>query len=187
MNFTYHRYNKDTHLKFLIDYTIINTDLGKILAAHLDNHLCWLSFINSGRDELTSLQSCFPKHTHQEKKSPQLKAWVNQIIANTGNEAHGEIPLLLKGTDFQYKVWRQLLKIKPGKTLSYSELATKAGNPKASRAVGSAVGKNPICIAIPCHRIIRADGGLGGFSGGIENKKALLLRENPERWACLSS
>ncbi len=165
-----------------IEYRIVDTSLGELLAGSLDKQLCWLSFVNSGRNELDSLQRRFPKHSLNQKQSTQLKQWAEQIAGNTTEDINGEIPLFLKGTDFQYRVWQQLLAIKKGQTLSYSELATNTGNPKASRATGSAVGKNPICIAVPCHRIIRADGGLGGFSGGIDNKKTLLLRENQERW-----
>lgn len=77
------------------------------------------------------------------------------------------------GTDFQKQVWKVLLEIPFGKTLSYHQVAERIGNPKASRAVGGAVGANPILIAIPCHRIIRGDGSLGGFSAGLDNKVIL--------------
>lgn len=80
----------------------------------------------------------------------------------------------LKGTDFQKSVWQALLKIPYGKTSSYKEIAQIIGKPKATQAVGTAVGKNPFLIIIPCHRIIRADGTLGGFAYGKEIKKALL-------------
>jgi len=81
------------------------------------------------------------------------------------------------GTPFQKKVWRALRSVPFGKTISYAELAKKIKNPKAVRAVGSANGKNPLCVATPCHRIIQADGGLGGFSGGLKNKINLLQFE----------
>ena len=85
----------------------------------------------------------------------------------------------LKGTDFQKKVWRKLLTIPKGKTITYKELARKIGKPKAIRAVANAVGANPLTRLIPCHRVIRNDGGLGGYSGkgGVKTKRALLLKE----------
>ncbi|MFA6257436.1 MAG: methylated-DNA--[protein]-cysteine S-methyltransferase [Candidatus Paceibacterota bacterium] len=85
----------------------------------------------------------------------------------------------LKGTPFQKKVWVALTKIKKGSTITYKELAKKIGRPRAVRAVGNAVGKNPILVIIPCHRVVRSDGTLGGYSGsgGIKTKRALLIKE----------
>ena len=82
----------------------------------------------------------------------------------------------LEGTDFQIKVWNELNKIPSGETKTYKEIAKILGNPKAARAVANACGKNPYPITIPCHRVIRSDGGLGGYSGegGVENLKILL-------------
>ena len=82
------------------------------------------------------------------------------------------------GTPFQQKVWNQLKKIPYGQTISYAQLAQAVGNPKACRAVGSANGKNPISIIIPCHRVIASDGSLGGYAGGLKMKKQLLDLEN---------
>jgi methylated-DNA-[protein]-cysteine S-methyltransferase len=85
----------------------------------------------------------------------------------------------LKGTSFQKKVWRTLLEIPKGKTITYKELAKKINKPEAIRAVANAVGANPITIKIPCHRVVRSDGSLGGYSGkgGIKTKRALLKKE----------
>lgn len=88
-----------------------------------------------------------------------------------------ELPLAPKGTDFQRRVWRELERIPFGTTISYGELARRVGDPKASRAVGAANGKNPIAIVIPCHRVIGADGTLTGYAGGVERKADLLRRE----------
>lgn len=84
------------------------------------------------------------------------------------------VPLEPEGTDFQRRVWRELQKIPYGKTISYRELAKRVGKEKAFRAVGTANGRNPLCIIIPCHRVIAADGTLGGYSGGLEKKVSLL-------------
>lgn len=88
-----------------------------------------------------------------------------------------DLELNPKGTDFQKKVWRELVKIPYGRTISYGELAKRIGNPSASRAVGLANGKNPISIIIPCHRVIGKNGSLTGFGGGIEVKRFLLDHE----------
>jgi methylated-DNA-[protein]-cysteine S-methyltransferase len=95
-----------------------------------------------------------------------------------GKRQKFEFPLAPKGTDFQQKVWKQLLQIPYGTTISYAQLAKASGNPKACRAVGSANGKNPVAIVIPCHRVIASGGGLGGYAYGLEVKKLLLELES---------
>jgi len=94
-----------------------------------------------------------------------------------GRRTGFDLPLAPEGTPFQRAVWRQLQDIPYGVTISYGELARRVGNPKASRAVGTANGANPIPIVIPCHRVIAADGKLGGFGGGLTVKQALLALE----------
>ena len=83
----------------------------------------------------------------------------------------------VRGTEFQLRVWRSLLRIGPGQVVSYSTLAAAAGNPKASRATGSAVGANPVSFLIPCHRVIRQDGDCGNYRWGAERKRAILAWE----------
>lgn len=92
-----------------------------------------------------------------------------------------EIPLLMEGTDFQKRVWKNLQKIPYGETISYGELAKKIGDPKAVRAVGAANGQNPLPIIVPCHRVIGTNGSLTGFGGGLENKRKLLDLESRQR------
>ena len=86
----------------------------------------------------------------------------------------------LEGTSFQIKVWEELLKIPKGETRTYKEIAINLGSPKAARAVSNACGKNPYPVAVPCHRVVRSDGSIGGYSGpgGVKRKKELLDREN---------
>lgn len=95
----------------------------------------------------------------------------------SGKRTEFDLEMELGGTDFQKKVWNNLKKIPAGKTISYKTLAKNVGNSKASRAAGSANGKNPVCIIIPCHRVIGADGRLGGYNGGLEVKQWLLDHE----------
>ena len=94
-----------------------------------------------------------------------------------GKRKKFDIPLDLEGTEFQKQVWKELSKIPFGQTLSYRDVAQRIKNPKAVRAVGSANGKNPVCIIIPCHRVIAADGSIGGYTGGIQIKQQLLKLE----------
>ena len=106
------------------------------------------------------------------------KAWPKTAFVHDKTLALGEKnDFLLCGTEFQRKVWRELLQIPSGHTVSYAQIARRIGNPKAVRAVGGAVGANPIVILVPCHRVIASDGGIGGYSGGIERKRRLLTAE----------
>lgn len=95
-------------------------------------------------------------------------------------DALERLPVVMFGSDFQRRVWTALRKISPGRTLSYAQLAERTGNANAARAVGSANGRNPLCIVVPCHRVISADGSLGGFSAGLETKRWLLRHEGAE-------
>ncbi len=94
-----------------------------------------------------------------------------------------EIPMTMRGTDFQRRVWASLCEIPYGETISYGELARRVGNPKASRAVGLANGRNPLAIVVPCHRVIGADGSLTGYGGGLERKVWLLEHESAQQTA----
>lgn len=107
------------------------------------------------------------------------EAWFADIIGQLGAYFDGrrtefQIPMKLHGTDFQQRVWTQLCAIPYGETISYGELARRVDNPKASRAVGLANGRNPIAVIVPCHRVIASDGGLGGYGGGLDRKTWLL-------------
>lgn len=94
-----------------------------------------------------------------------------------GKNFNFTVPLEAAGTDFQRKVWQEVRRIPVGATVSYAELATRVGNPTAVRAVGTAIGKNPLCIVIPCHRIIASSGQLGGYVAGLDRKRYLLAHE----------
>jgi AraC family transcriptional regulator of adaptative response/methylated-DNA-[protein]-cysteine methyltransferase len=85
----------------------------------------------------------------------------------------------VRGTSFQLRVWRALLRVPPGTFVSYGQLANAAGNPRAARATGAAVACNPVAFLIPCHRVIRADGTLGGYRWGVARKRAILAWEGP--------
>lgn len=94
-----------------------------------------------------------------------------------GKNLHFTIPLKFEGTEFQKQVWHELMRIPPGQTVSYAQLAARIARPQAVRAVGTAVGKNPLCIVVPCHRVI-ASKGLGGYVAGLDRKRYLLKHEH---------
>ena len=106
----------------------------------------------------------------------RLDAWVNTAFG-MGSQGNGKAPLLLIGAPFQIKVWEALLSVPSGQVTSYSEIAQVVGNPKAVRAVGSAIGRNPVSWLIPCHRALRKSGAIGGYHWGLPMKRAMLAYE----------
>lgn len=106
----------------------------------------------------------------------QVEAALTEYFLSTNS--HWSLPIRLHGTEFQKQVWQALTDIPPGKTASYADIAATIGKPAAVRAVGAAIGKNPIPIVIPCHRVIGSNGALTGFSGGLDKKKWLLKHES---------
>ena len=109
---------------------------------------------------------------------PLLQRAAAQLAAYFDGEATGfDLPLDLIGTPFQVGVWRELLAIEPGRTCSYGEIARKLGKATAGRAVGAAVGRNPLSVIVPCHRVLGSNGALTGYAGGLERKTALLRLE----------
>jgi methylated-DNA-[protein]-cysteine S-methyltransferase len=124
-----------------------------------------------------------------ENRPPASKTPADAVLEQTcrqldeyfaGRRRAFTLPLALRGTPFQQKVWEQLQQIPYGKTISYAQLAQLVGNPKACRAVGSANGKNPVAIIVPCHRVINNNGGLGGYALGLAMKRWLLELERAE-------
>lgn len=118
-------------------------------------------------------------YTGKAKKSTPLAENARKQIQEylNGKRLKFDLPIQVEGTDFQKVVWKNLSKIKYGKTISYQELAEKSGSEKAFRAAGGACGKNPCLIVIPCHRVVTKSGKLGGFAGGLELKRKLLSLE----------
>jgi methylated-DNA-[protein]-cysteine S-methyltransferase len=128
-------------------------------------------------------------HMNEQRHTPKIPATymrddrglehvVEQLNAYFAGELHDfELPMTMRGTEFQRRVWAALCEIPYGETISYGELARWVGNPKASRAVGLANGRNPVAIVVPCHRVIGADGSLTGYGGGLERKVWLLEHE----------
>lgn len=157
-----------------IRWAVVPTTLGDMLVAATEQGVCCLSF-NEGEDEL---RARFPK-AELTAGGAAFQELLKQVIAVVEDPTldNSHIPLDVKGTAFQQRCWQALREIPMGETRSYGEQAAMLGNPKASRAVGSANGANNIAVLIPCHRVVPASGGVGGYAYGPEIKAELLRRE----------
>ena len=155
-----------------IGFVVAATSLGPMLLAATDKGICRLAFHEDAKD----LQQRFPAAELVESGIPA--GLVEQVIAVIeGQGAADRVALDTAGTPFQQRVWAQLRAIPKGETRSYAEIAAAIGNPKATRAVGGANGANPVAVLVPCHRVIAADGTLGGYAWGEAIKRELLRRE----------
>ncbi|MBA2770745.1 MAG: methylated-DNA--[protein]-cysteine S-methyltransferase [Sphingomonas sp.] len=157
----------------VIRFVIAKSVLGPLLIAATDKGICRLTF---GEDE-SALRRRFPK-AEIRADDGTIAPWVDAALTAIRTPAQApEVPLDVRGTAFQEAVWRELRKIPLGQTRSYADIAAAVGVPGAVRAVGTANGSNPVSVLVPCHRVIRSDGSLGGYGGGLENKKKLLAAE----------
>ncbi len=156
-----------------IRWTVADTALGKMLLAATDKGICRLSF---DEDE-SELRRRFPQATINAGDA-SMADLVRSAVNAVNDPAHmAALPLDVAGTAFQQAVWQQLMAIPPGETRSYAQIAAAVGKPDAVRATGSANGANNVAVLIPCHRVIRSDGSLGGYAYGLERKRILLERE----------
>ena len=162
----------------------LDTPLGPMRAGATDEGVCLLEFADGKAAPGEALRDrpaeCHgePAPRHDGQAGRHLKALKTQLAEYfAGARRDFDVPLALAGTDFQQRVWRQLLKVPFGETITYDELAQRAGSPGASRAAGQANGSNPVAITVPCHRVIRASGGTGGYAGGPDRKRRLLELE----------
>ena len=163
---------RDGGKNLLIRYTFAQTLFGSVLMATTNKGICHIAFISDKLPALQYLQAQFPNATYLEEIDSLQSAALS--ILQSMPEQLPAIKLHLKGTDFQLKVWESLLKIPLGSVTTYRAIAEQVGNEKASRAVGSAIGKNPIAFLIPCHRVIQTSGNLGGYMWGLTRKSAIL-------------
>ena len=156
-----------------IRWAVVETTLGTMLVAATTKGVCRLSF-NEGEAEL---RARFP-YADLAQGGADFAALLHKVIDAVEPPGTGtDIPLDVAGTAFQEACWKALREIPPGETRSYSEIAAAAGNPRAVRAAGSANGANNVAVLIPCHRVIRSDGAIGGYAYGTAIKKELLKRE----------
>lgn len=176
----------------VVHQTTIDTPLGAMIAIASDAGLCALEFINPRRIARLDgrRRRWFPPHDMSDDtrgRSAAVSAildgtegWLARYFADEPGDS-SEIPLDLRGTAFERRVWQALLAVPRGQTSSYGEIARRVGSPSASRAVGLANGSNPVSIIVPCHRIIGSNGSLTGYGGGLDRKAWLLQHER--RWS----
>lgn len=155
----------------VIQYSFIDTAIGRLLIANTSKGICFLGFCGvNGTKIIDDFQARFPRQQFKEQTNG-----LQTLAADYCNVNNKEIiPLHLKGTDFQITIWKKLLRIPEGRLSTYGSLAE---DPKSSQAVGSAVGANPVSYIIPCHRIVKGDGSFHGYHWGTEIKKQLLAYE----------
>ncbi|MCI3936874.1 methylated-DNA--[protein]-cysteine S-methyltransferase [Chryseobacterium aahli] len=156
-----------------INYSFSESPFGKIITASTEKGICYMAFEEEDKENaLRDLQNKFPNASFIEKEDEFQQNALS--IFNKDWSKLNTIKLHLKGTDFQLKVWESLLKIPLGKLSTYGNLAGEIGNPKASRAVGTAIGSNPVAFLIPCHRVIQSSGKIGGYMWGSDRKQLII-------------
>jgi AraC family transcriptional regulator of adaptative response/methylated-DNA-[protein]-cysteine methyltransferase len=160
-----------------ICYTVADCPLGRLLLAGTERGICAL-YLGDDDGKLTAeLAREFPA-AEVRRDDEHLDGWVNELVEHLrGQQPHLDLPLDVRATAFQWRVWQELQAIPYGSTRSYSEIARALGQPTAARAVARACATNPVSIVVPCHRVVREDGGLGGYRWGLERKQALLDHE----------
>jgi AraC family transcriptional regulator of adaptative response/methylated-DNA-[protein]-cysteine methyltransferase len=155
-----------------INYDFTSTPFGQLLIASTPKGICHMAFADDEAKAFEELEQQFPQAKFQQQKD-ELQQSALHIFNQNWNEPN-EVKLHLKGTPFQLKVWETLLKVPKGNFTTYGKIAQAIGNPNASRAVGSAIGDNPIAFLIPCHRVIQSTGNFGQYHWGQVRKSAIL-------------
>ncbi|OQP61256.1 cysteine methyltransferase [Niastella vici] len=155
-----------------INYSFAESPFGTIIIASTHKGICYMAFVDEEEKALQELKNQFPNAKYRQL-SDKIQQNALFIFTQDWNKLH-EIKLHLKGTPFQIKVWETLLKIPMGELQTYNSIACKLNNPQASRAVGSAVGSNPVAFLIPCHRVIKANGEFGQYHWGPTRKNAII-------------
>jgi len=155
-----------------INYSFRESPFGNIIIASTKKGVCYIHFQNNESIALHDLKACFPSAAYHQTEDKYQKDAL--LIFQKNWSQIDQIKLHLRGTRFQIKVWESLLKIPTGALSTYGDIAKKIGNPKAARAVGTAIGANPIAFLIPCHRVIQSNGKFGGYMWGAEKKMAII-------------
>ncbi|MEO0925289.1 MAG: methylated-DNA--[protein]-cysteine S-methyltransferase [Cyanobacteria bacterium J06643_13] len=157
-----------------IVYSTVKCDLGHLLVATTERGICAVKLGDLSVELTETLkQEFFGANLIQDDN--QHRDWIEHILQTiAGQTADLDLPLDIRGTAFQQQVWQALRLIPRGETRNYAEIARAIDKPQATRAVGSACGANPVAVIIPCHRVLRSDGSLGGYRWGIERKQKLL-------------
>jgi AraC family transcriptional regulator of adaptative response/methylated-DNA-[protein]-cysteine methyltransferase len=160
-----------------IRYACADSRLGRMLIAATERGICSIQFGKSDGELIEGLKREFP-FASRKQDDGGLQRWIEAVLSKmTGRELNAELPLDIRATAFQRRVWTFLQSIPFGATQSYGDVAKAIGQPNASRAVARACATNPVAIAIPCHRVVREDGNISGYRWGVERKKTLLEME----------
>lgn len=160
-----------------VSYSLARCSLGYVVVAWTERGVCAVALGASTGAVTKELQATFP----QAKLAPREGRFVEAVVKIIERPTTTELPLDVRGTAFQRSVWKAVAKIRPGETMTYAALAKAVGRPRSTRAVANAVGANELAVLIPCHRVTRTDGGLGGYRWGVERKRQLLATEAGER------
>ncbi|ADY50963.1 DNA-O6-methylguanine--protein-cysteine S-methyltransferase; Transcriptional regulator Ada [Pseudopedobacter saltans DSM 12145] len=163
-----------------INYSFEESPFGNLIIASTLKGVCYMAFYTDEEEAFTALKNKFPAAGYQ-KKTDQFQENALAIFKNDWTDLQ-EIKLHLKGTDFQLKVWETLLQVPNGSLTTYNQIAKKIGNANASRAVGTAIGSNPIAFVIPCHRVIQTSGIIGGYMWGNTRKTAIIGWEASKKY-----
>lgn len=160
-----------------IGYTVLRTPLGALLVAGTKRGLCLVRFGRSRAELERAVRREYPR-ARLLAEAPWIRPWSRALLEHLGGvRPSGLLPVDVRGTDFQHRVWRFLRRIPPGSTVTYGDVARSLGRPGAVRAVARACAANPVAIAIPCHRVVRSDGTLGGYRWGAHRKEQILMKE----------
>lgn len=151
------------------------SSLGDVLIAHSETGVCSVAFGDDPASLLADLRQRFPDAVLGEDDGSAWSAVIGRKIETPAVDM--AIPLDLRGTVFQTRVWAELQRIPPGATATYTQIATRIGQPTAARAVARACAANPVAVLVPCHRVVRGDGSLSGYRWGVARKAELLRRE----------
>ena len=161
-----------------IAYATVDSALGRLLVAATARGICFVSLGDADAPLVAALEAEFPKAEVIVRDEDAIAPALDELLAHLeGKTPHLSLPLDVRATAFQRRVWQELMAIPPSETRSYSEIAAALGLPQGQRAVGRACATNPVAIVVPCHRALRADGTLGGYRWGLDRKAALLRRE----------
>ena len=161
----------------VIRYLCADSPLGRMLIAATDRGICAIQFARTDGELLEGLKREFP-FAARKRDEGKLQSWAKTLVRQLhGKKLDDSLPLDIRATAFQRRVWTYLQTIPFGATQSYSQVAKGIGQPRATRAVARACATNPVAVAVPCHRVVREDGSMGGYRWGIERKKTLLGME----------
>ena len=162
-------------------YTVADSPLGRLLLAATERGVSAVYLGDRDADLEQALRQEYPEAT-VGRDDVTLRQWLNELLGHLrGQQPHLDLPLDVQATAFQWRVWQELQKIPAGSTRTYGEIAEALGQPTAARAVARACATNPVSVVIPCHRVVREDGSLGGYRWGLKRKQALLDQEQTPR------